>query len=190
MVAAIPVVRVAGARLGWCTVSDRLALGEHTEDFGEFVRVNLPGLLRYGHALAGNPHDAADLVQTVLEKVGSRWTHVMHKTGDPLAYVRRSMANAHISHWRRTRKENLVAEIPDQPRVEPVDSFDNEPLWQALRALPPRQRAVIVLRYYEELSEAEIAESLGVSRGTVKSQASKAMDTLRTRLDQAAGGDR
>jgi RNA polymerase sigma-70 factor (sigma-E family) len=151
-------------------------------DFEEFVQASLPGLLRYGHALTGNPHDAADLVQTVLEKIGSRWPQVRRKTGDPLAYVRRSMANAHISRWRRTRRESLVADIPE-PRghVEP-DPFDNEPLWQALRALPPRQRAVIVLRYYEGLSEVEIADSLGVSRGTVKSQASKAIASLRKRL--------
>lgn len=157
--------------------------GEATTDFAEFVRAALPGLLRYGHALTGNPHDAADLVQTVLEKVGSRWTLVQRKTGDPLAYVRRSMANAHISKWRRTRRENLVADIPEVAGTPRRDSFDNEPLWQALRSLPPRQRAVIVLRYYDGLSEAEIAESLGVSAGTVKSQASKAMSALRARLD-------
>ncbi|MQA07935.1 MAG: SigE family RNA polymerase sigma factor [Pseudonocardiaceae bacterium] len=159
-----------------------------TADFGEFVRVALPGLLRYGHALTGNPHDAADLVQTVLEKVGARWTMVQRKTGDPVAYIRRSMANAHISKWRRTRKENLVADIPERAQPPGPDSFENEPLWQALRDLPPRQRAVIVLRYYEGLSEAEIADSLGVSQGTVKSQASKAMSTLRGRLDGEYGG--
>lgn len=151
-------------------------------DFGEFVEASLPGLLRYGHALTGNPHDAADLVQTVLEKIGSRWTHVLRKTGDPLAYIRRSMANAHISKWRRTRRENLVAELPEPRAAAPVDPFEHEPLWQALRDLPPRQRAVIVLRYYEGLSEAEIAASLGVSQGTVKSQASKAIASLRGKL--------
>ncbi|WP_199431104.1 SigE family RNA polymerase sigma factor [Qaidamihabitans albus] len=156
-------------------------------DFGEFVEASLPGLLRYGHALTGNPHDAADLVQTVLEKIGSRWTHVLQKTGDPLAYIRRSMANAHISRWRRLRRENLVADIPDAQPLRPVDPFEHEPLWQALRGLPPRQRAVIVLRYYEGLSEAEIAESLGVSPGTVKSQASKAIAALRTKLNRDEG---
>jgi RNA polymerase sigma-70 factor (sigma-E family) len=187
VVAVAPVVRadrVIGA-FGGTTVNHATAI---SDDFGEFVRVNMPGLLRYGHALTGNPHDAADLVQTVLEKIGSRWHQIVHKTGDPLAYTRRSMANAHVSRWRRTRKENLVADIPEQPSAEQADSFANEPLWQALRALPPRQRAVIVLRYYEQLSEAEIAETLGVSKGTVKSQASKAMDTLRSRLGTTANG--
>ncbi|WP_116044553.1 SigE family RNA polymerase sigma factor [Amycolatopsis palatopharyngis] len=158
--------------------------GELT-DFGEFVEASLPGLLRYGHALTGNPHDAADLVQTVLEKIGSRWTHVQRKTGDPLAYIRRSMANAHISRWRRLRRESLVADVPESRSVTPADPFEHEPLWQALRALPPRQRAVIVLRYYEGLSEAEIADSLGISTGTVKSQASKAVASLRTKLTAA-----
>lgn len=154
------------------------------DDFAEFVRAALPGLLRYGHALAGNPHDGADLVQSVLEKVGSRWASVVRSTEDPLAYVRRAMVNTHISLWRRRRRESLVADLPEDvagASAQP-DSFENEPIWQALRALPKRQRAVIVLRYYEGLSEAEIAQTLRVSPGTVKSQASKAMATLRTRL--------
>ncbi|TCO64545.1 SigE family RNA polymerase sigma factor [Actinocrispum wychmicini] len=152
------------------------------DDFAEFVRAALPGLLRYGHALAGNPHDGADLVQAVLEKVGSRWASVARGADDPLAYVRRAMANTHISVWRRRRKESLVADLPERAASVPADSFENEPLWQALRALPQRQRAVIVLRYYDGLSEAEIARTLKVSQGTVKSQASKAMAALRTRL--------
>lgn len=156
--------------------------GEAEQDFGEFVRAVLPGLLRYGHALTGNPHDAADLVQGVLERIGSRWSSVLRKTGDPLAYARRSMANAHISRWRRTRRENLVADLPDTAVVYQPDRFGDEPLWQALRALPPRQRAVMVLRYYEDLSEAEIASTLGITKGTVKSQANKAMASLRARL--------
>ncbi|MGM1058177.1 SigE family RNA polymerase sigma factor [Saccharothrix sp. Mg75] len=155
-----------------------------TEDFAEFARVSLPGLLRYAHALTGNPHDAADLVQTALEKVGARWEPVRRR-GDPLAYVRRSVANANASRWRRRRREDLVAEPPDAP-VHGVDRLEHEPLWQALRALPPGQRAVVVLRFYEGLSEAEIARTLGVSAGTVKSQNSKAMATLRARLGVTA----
>jgi RNA polymerase sigma-70 factor (sigma-E family) len=149
------------------------------EDFAEFVRQALPGLLRYGHMLTGNPHDAADLVQTVLEKVGAKWAGIVRSSGDPIAYAKKAMANTHISRWRRTRRESLIADLPDVPDADP---FDNEPLWEALRGLPPRQRAVMVMRYYEDLSEAEIATVLGVSRGTVKSQASKAMASLRNRL--------
>lgn len=158
--------------------------GGTTADFADFVRMSLPGLLRYGHALTGNPHDAGDLVQTVLEKVGARWAAVLRK-GDPLAYVRRSMANANTSRWRRRRREDLVAEFPDGVAAAGHDRLEHEPLWQALRSLPPRQRAVVVLRFYDGLSEAEIARTLGVSAGTVKSQNSKAMATLRARLGDA-----
>jgi RNA polymerase sigma-70 factor (sigma-E family) len=157
-------------------------------DFTEFVRAAMPGLLRYGHALTGTPHDAADLVQTVLEKIGSRWSSVVRKPGDPVAYARRAMANANISRWRRHKMERLVAEAPEGNAVYQADRFESEPLWQALRELPPRQRAVIVLRYYDGLSEAEIAKSLGVSTGTVKSQASKAMATLRARRSELSEG--
>jgi RNA polymerase sigma-70 factor (sigma-E family) len=166
-------------------VAEKGRAGELT-DFGEFVQAVLPGLLRYGHALTGNPHDAADLVQGVLEKIGSRWSYVQDKTGDPLAYVRRSMANAHVSRWRRTRRESLVADLPDtSPHVQ-ADPFEHEPLWRALRTLPPRQRAVLVLRYYECLSEVEIAAALGISQGTVKSQASKAIASLRQKLAEGS----
>jgi RNA polymerase sigma-70 factor (sigma-E family) len=156
-------------------------------DFTAFVESALPGLLRYGHALTGSPHDAADLVQTVLEKVGSRWSKVSRH--DPSAYVRRAMANAHVSRWRKHRREHLVDELPQQ-RVTVRDRLDDEALWQALRDLPARQRAVIVLRYYEDLSEAEIADVLGISRGTVKSQASRALDRLRTTVPMLEGEDR
>lgn len=160
------------------------------DDFADFVGAAMPGLLRYGHALTGNPHDAADLVQGVLEKIGSRWSLVVRKTGDPLAYTRRAMANAHVSRWRRSRRESLVSDIPDSGdgAVTIRYAFEDEPLWHALRDLPPRQRAVVVLRYYEGLSEIEIAQTLGVSQGTVKSQASKAMATLRTKLAATVEG--
>jgi RNA polymerase sigma-70 factor (sigma-E family) len=154
-------------------------------EFADWVSLRLPALLRFAHALTGNPHDASDLVQEVLERVGVRWASIGRGTGGPDAYVRRAMVNARTSRWRRRRPETLVDQIPDA--AAPVrDRFDDEPLWQALRDLPQRQRAVIVLRYYEDLSEAEIAATLGVSTGTVKSQASRAIATLRQRLSNEA----
>lgn len=144
----------------------------------------LPRLLRYGHALTGNPHDAADLVQSVLERVGARWSDVQCND-DPLPYIRRSMANAHISRWRRTRREHLVADVPGDRVFAPADPFDHELLWLGLRALPARQRAVLVLRYCEGLSEREIAQTLSITTGTVKSHAARAIATLRTKLTLA-----
>ncbi len=100
------------------------------------------------------------------------------------------MANTHVSRWRRARRETLLADFPDVPAAVQKDRLEHEPVWVALKSLPPRQRAVVVLRYYEGLSELEIADTLGVSCGTVKSQASKALATLRKRLGPLAeGGD-
>ncbi|WP_083460173.1 SigE family RNA polymerase sigma factor [Jiangella muralis] len=171
------------------TVVGRSETGEATVEFEDFVRASLPGLLRYGHALTGSPHDGADLVQTVLEKVGSRWGKLLRQGVDPQAYIRRSMANAHVSRWRRRRREVLVDELPERAAT-PADRLDGEPVWQALAQLPPRQRAVLVLRYYEDFSEAQIAAALGISAGTVKSQASKALAKLRTSLSSVEGRDR
>jgi RNA polymerase sigma factor (sigma-70 family) len=94
------------------------------------------------------------------------------------------MGRLHISAWRRHRREQPVAAVPDTARADTgIDRIDraglDDAIWNALRALPPRQRAVIVLRYYEHLTDAEIADTLGVSRGTIRSQASRALDKLR-----------
>lgn len=189
MTAQLRVVSTAPEASGW-QGANRKSMAATEDDFAAFVRVALPGLIRYGHALTGNPHDAADLVQTVLEKVGSKWERISKNCDDPRAYVRKAMANTHVSRWRRTRRETLIAEFPDVPAAERHDRLEDEPVWHALQELPPRQRAVVVLRYYEGLSEAEIAETLGVSCGTVKSQSSKAMASLRKRLGPLAeGGD-
>ncbi|MER7114961.1 SigE family RNA polymerase sigma factor [Saccharomonospora azurea] len=188
-ISAVPTTPHDGRLTGIAGHRKDMAVSGDLTDFSEFVEDSLPGLLRYGHALTGNPHDAADLVQSVLEKIGSRWSSVLRKAGDPLAYIRRSMTNAHISRWRRLRRESLVAEVPDSGAIVHADPFEHEPLWSALRELPPRQRAVIVLRYYENLSEAEIAASLGISQGTVKSQASKALNSLRSKLRHAEGSE-
>ncbi|GAB3257436.1 SigE family RNA polymerase sigma factor [Kineosporia babensis] len=156
-------------------------------EFGDYVRARLPDLLRMGHALTGNPHDASDLVQDVLEKVGVRWNTLQRQGANLDAYVRRAMVNTRTSRWRRRRRETLVAVTPDSGFAQP-DRFDDEPLWQALAVLPAKQRAVLVLRYYEGLNEAEIAAALGISTGTVKSHTSRAMATLRSNLVVEEGG--
>lgn len=162
------------------------------EDFTAWAAARLPSLLRFAHALTGNPHDAADLVQDTLIAVGLRWDRIHRADGGVDAYVRRALVNGRVSRWRRHRRENLVADLPERAAPQ-EDRLDADPLWQEVRRLPPRQRAVVVLRFYEDLSEAEIAATLGISAGTVKSQASRAMATLRRRLtavDVGAGDAR
>jgi RNA polymerase sigma-70 factor (sigma-E family) len=161
---------------------------ERQRVFDEFARARMPELLRFGHALTGNPHAAADLVQDALERTMLAWPRV-EKQGDPEGYVRRIMVNRNISIWRRRRRETLVLDVPeDGARGGNVDPpIRDLPLWERVRALPPRQRTVIVLRYYEDMSEAQIAAVMGSSVGTVKSQASRALAALRK--DSAAFAD-
>jgi RNA polymerase sigma-70 factor (sigma-E family) len=140
-----------------------------------FAREHGSGLLRLGLALTGNRHDAEDLVQTALMRTALRWSSVQ----EPAPYVRRTMVRLHIN-WRSRLRARLSSEpLPDLP-APPVDSDTRLVVWRALAALPPRQRAVLVLRYYEDLSEADIAATLGVSRGTVKSTTSRALEKLRS----------
>jgi RNA polymerase sigma-70 factor (sigma-E family) len=152
-------------------------------EFEEFVRARSHALLRYGLVLTGSPDDAADLVQEALLRLSSSWWRVRGKD-DPEGYVRTIMARQHVSWWRRRRREHLTAEVPS-----PVHEDEHElgEIWQRLRALPARQRAVLVLRYYEDLADEEIAARLGVSRATVRSQASRALATLRVRADALTG---
>ena len=156
-----------------------------TLEFAEFLRIHLPALLRYGTALTGNPHDGADLVQVACEKAGAVWPRIA-AADHPLAYIKTIMANARVSSWRRRRREHLVAELPEAGRSDRYP-FESSPVWAAVAVLPKRQRAVVVLRYVEGHSESEIAALLGIAPGTVKSQASKAMATLRRMVSEASG---
>jgi RNA polymerase sigma-70 factor (sigma-E family) len=155
--------------------------------FDAFVRTRLPALLRFAHAVSGDPHTAADLVQDALERTGLHWSR-LDADGDPEAYVRRAIVNGRISRWRKLRRETLVDALPDQV-VAPVAHVHDDELWRLLQTLPRRQRAVLVLRYYEDLSEEEIAHTLGCAPGTVKSQASKALAKLRAALVQTPTGE-
>jgi RNA polymerase sigma-70 factor (sigma-E family) len=150
----------------------------------EFVTVRWAALYRTAYLLTGNHSEADDLLQSALVKTFIAWGRVA-KVGEPDAYVRRIMANALISSrrrgvWRRERVQHKAPDLPS-PSHEPA-SVDRLNLWDHIKVLPPRQRAVIVLRFYEDMSERQIAETLGCSAGTVKSQASDALRTLRSRL--------
>ncbi|MEU7864373.1 SigE family RNA polymerase sigma factor [Nonomuraea sp. NPDC049141] len=144
-------------------------------EFENFVRARGSALLRYGHLLTGNADDAADLVQEALLKLSDSWRRVRNKD-DPESYVRTIMARQHISWWRRRRREHLTDDVPEGSYT---DSHSYGELWKELATLPRKQRAVLVLRYYEDLSDQDIAKILGISRGTVRSQAFRALNTLR-----------
>jgi RNA polymerase sigma-70 factor (sigma-E family) len=151
---------------------------DERDAFDAFVRARLPELLRFGQALTGSPYAAADLVQDALERTLMAWPRIQSRQ-DPEGYVRRIMTNRNISIWRKHRRETLVDDLPDHGAE---DTHGDEALRQALQALPPRQRTVIVLRYYEDKTEVEIATAMGCSTGTVKSQTAKALAKLRTAI--------
>jgi RNA polymerase sigma-70 factor (sigma-E family) len=156
--------------------------------FEQFVAGSSSRLLTTAMLLTGhNRADAEDLLQTVLERAFRRWRRIC-RTGDPSPYVRQMLVNASVDRWR------LLRHRPEQP----LDSGDGLPvagglsgpdqsaaiadqdlLWRALAQLPPGQRAVLVLRYYEDLTEAQTAAVLGCSVGSVKTQASRALAKLR-----------
>jgi RNA polymerase sigma-70 factor (sigma-E family) len=152
--------------------------------FEAFVEARTAALIRYGFVLSGNPHDAADLAQEALARLGERWAQISAK-GDPEAYVRTIMARLHVSWWRRRRREHPVRVLPEHGYADVgIARADGDVgLWHALLTLPPRQRVVLVLRYYESRSDEEIAHLLGITRGTVRSQAARALDKLRTLTD-------
>lgn len=148
--------------------------------FEQFVAVRLPALLAYAYTLTGNRPDAEDLVQEALVRTGVAWPRV-RKHDDPEGYVRRTMWRLAINEWRRPIRTIAVAEIPEHShedtRLGRVESdLDVDRL---LADLPPRMRAVLVLRYVDGLDDATIATALGCSRGTVRSQASRALDKVR-----------
>ncbi len=145
--------------------------------FDAFVAARLPHLLRLGRALTGDEQRGADLVQDALERALVRW----RRLDDPEAFVRRAMVNRSISVWRKVRRERPVSSAVGHEPPH-VDRPPDRELLAAVRALPPRQRAVIALRYYEDLTEAQTAEVLGCTVGTVKSQANRAMQALRQQL--------
>jgi RNA polymerase sigma-70 factor (sigma-E family) len=147
--------------------------------FDDFVRARLPHLLRFGRALTGDEHRGADLVQDALERALPKWGRI--ESGDPEGYVRRIMVNRNVSVWRGVRRERLTDATPDGAHHDPER---DDALFGALRRLPARQRTVIALRYLADQTEAQTAEAMGCSLGTVKSQASAAMKTLRALLGE------
>ena len=151
------------------------------EEFREFVVGCRHRLLRTAYALCGNRDRAEDLVQVTLVRTYRSWQRIRRREA-PEAYARKVLVNLNIRWWqgRARRGEQLTAAVPDLAAPQPELDFEGQDLlWRAIQSLPPRMRAVVVLRYLEELKEYEAAEVLGCSVGTVKSQTSRALTKLR-----------
>ena len=155
-------------------------------DFDEFVAARSSGLLRTAYLLTHDHALAEDLLQTALTKAWFAWGRI---DGHPEPYVRRILVNTYASWWRRRwNGEVATEELPEPHTGDGTAASDTgQDLWTAMERLPRRQRAVVVLRYFEDLTEAETARLLGCSVGTVKSQTSKALAKLR--IDPALAVD-
>lgn len=154
------------------------------DEFREYVRARGPALLRAAHQLTGHPLDAEDLLQNALTKTYLAWDRIEDRRALD-GYVRRAMVNINISQWRRRKLEEYPSdELPEMCTSSSDESHGevHEQLERALGELPERMRAAIVLRYYEDMTEPEIARTLGISVGTVKSTVSRAMGKLRNAL--------
>lgn len=166
---------------------------DHDAQFTAFVTEHQAELLRTAWLLVGDAHRAEELTQAALVRTYVAWPRAA--SGDPLAYARRVLVNLRTDTWRRRRREVLVADIPDDaaPPTRPGATgtadhqADRDSLVRALARLTPRQRRVVVLRHLVGLSEAEVADDLGVSTGTVKSTASRALAVLRAQLVDTPG---
>ncbi|MEJ7707159.1 MAG: SigE family RNA polymerase sigma factor [Nocardioidaceae bacterium] len=167
---------------GWVR-RERTEPTDQEADFDEFMNAQWAPLFRTAYLLTGDYQLAEDLLQTAFAKVFLSWSKIA-RMGQPAAYTRKIVTNQAMSWWRR-RSSSEVPTIDIQggsfagheDRVTQASA-----VWDALRSLPSRQRAVMVLRYYEDLSEAEIADTLGISTGSVKSHASAARAALAKRL--------
>jgi RNA polymerase sigma-70 factor (sigma-E family) len=162
------------------------------EEFLIFARQNRADLLRTAVLLtAGDRHLAEDLTQTTMTTLYVKWPLYQQAT-NPAAYVRRCLMNALIDEKRRPwRRERTIDEIPEELTGSLVMPFDEnsadtrtEALYTALRELPPKTRAVLVLRYFHDLSVDDAAEALSLPQGTVKSQAARGLDKLRERMSE------
>ena len=152
-------------------------------EFEEWVRARGAALLRFAYLVTGDHSRAEEAVQDALLAACPRWRRIS-RLEDPEAYLRRSIVNADISRWRRTRRETPVADATTRDVVPDVGGTvaEQQAAWTLCQSLPPKQRAAIVLRYYEGLPHATIAEILDCSPATVRSQIHHALASLRGRL--------
>ena len=155
------------------------------DSFRQFVEGSWSRLLRTAYLLTGDHGAAEDLVQTALMRTYRHWDRI-EAYESPEAYVRRVMVNANITAWRRRKPVVHVMAEPPEPRAGAGDHQDayalRDELWRAVCAMSPRMRTAFVLRYFEDLSEAEVAVAMGCAVGTVKSQIARGLAKLRSDL--------
>ena len=154
-------------------------------EYDEVYAALWPRLVRTAYAVSGDLGVAEDAVQTAFAKAYRSWRRISRMEA-PVAYLRKMAVNEVLNDRRLARRRHEITsdEPPERAGAgSPDDALAHDEMWRAISSLPPRQRAVLVLRYYEDLSEQQIAEVLGCRPGTVKSQASAALATLRTRVD-------
>jgi RNA polymerase sigma-70 factor (sigma-E family) len=170
------------------------AAGKHGEvavddELAEFVRARYPSLLRRGYLLTGNRLAAEDLVQEALARCCAAWRR--RPIVEPDAYVHRIMVNVLISRSRLRRfREDPTQAVPESLVTDATSAHaDRDLLWRVLQQTPPRQRSVLVLRFYEDMTETEIAACLNVTVGTVRSQSAKGLARLRQLTAPAMGND-
>jgi RNA polymerase sigma-70 factor (sigma-E family) len=154
-------------------------------EFDEWMAARLPGLLRFAYLVTGTQHAAEEAVQAALAKVYERWATVS-SSDDVERYVRRAVVNAHISDWRRHgRRLTPVAEVRGDGHPDPADRVSRADLvWRVCEGLPARQRAAVVLRFYEDLDYPEIARVLDCSEATVRSHVHRGLAGLRAELER------
>ncbi|MFI5714145.1 SigE family RNA polymerase sigma factor [Kribbella sp. NPDC051620] len=161
-----------------------MADGE-SPDFDEWVRLRGAALLRFAYLMTRDHSRAEEAVQDALVSAYSRWARIQ-RVGDPEAYLRRSVINADIARWRKFfRRETPVGEATtfDTATADHAGPHaEQDAVWTLCAALPTKQRAAVVLRYYEGLPDSEIAEILDCTPGTVRSQIHRALASLRTTL--------
>lgn len=160
---------------------------DEERQFREFVAARSRSLLHTAYLLTGDWEQGRDLLQTALASTARRWSHLRDRQ-QPEIYVRRALYHAQVDRFRLLSwgRETVTDALPDQPSTQSADWADTvvqrQDIMAALRRLPKRQRAVIVLRYFEDRPDSEIAEILGIAQGTVRSQTHKALVSLRTSL--------
>ena len=179
--AAHPAARPLDSRADTSSIGS--GMGTREDEYASFVRARSQALLRSAYLLTGDQHLAEDLVQEALARTHRAWFR-LHETGNAEAYARRIMYHMQVSVWRRRKvAEVLPGDLPEsahRPNLEDSGVIVRRmTVERALRSLSPRQRAVVVLRYFEDRSEVEAADMLGVSVGTIKTQTMRALERLR-----------